>query len=116
MTWERLAEIKESNPVEVVEYAKYQQIDDEPAFKWWVNFILKKRDMIISAVNKRHHKKTHKFGICIPCNALEALSIDNENDNTLWFDVMAKKMRNVWVAFCIMKSGQIEPFGYQLLR
>ena len=40
--------------------------------------------MIISAVNERHNKKTHKFGIRIPLNALEALSIDKENDNTLW--------------------------------
>ena len=71
--------------------------------------------MIISAVNKLHHKKTHKYGIHIPHNALEALSIDKESDNTLWADAMAKEMRNVRVAFRIMKSGQTAPVGYQFI-
>ena len=37
---------------------------------------MNKREMIISAVNKRHHKKTHKFGIRIPKNVQEALEIN----------------------------------------
>ena len=90
MTWERLTKIKESNPVGVAEYEKAKKIDDQPAFKWWVNLNLNKRDVIISAENKRHNKKTHRFGICIPQNDLEALSIDKENDNTLWANAMAK--------------------------
>ena len=75
-TRERLTDLKESNPVEVAEYVMAQHIDDEPAFKWWVGFTLKKRDMIISAVNKRTHKRTHKLGIHISRNAQEAHLID----------------------------------------
>ncbi len=33
-TWERLAELKESNPVEVAEYSMAAGIDNMPAFKW----------------------------------------------------------------------------------
>jgi hypothetical protein len=33
--------LKESYPVEVVEYAKANKIADEPAFAWWVNDVLK---------------------------------------------------------------------------
>jgi hypothetical protein len=43
-TWERLAGLKESYPVEVAEYAVAQGIDHEPAFVWWVPFTLKKRN------------------------------------------------------------------------
>ena len=68
-TWERLADLKESDPVEITEYVKALQIYNKPAFKWWVNFTLKNREMIISATNKRHHRRTHKFGIRIPRNA-----------------------------------------------
>ena len=67
--------MKESKPMEVVDYVQSQKIFDEPTFKLWVNFTLKKRDMIISAVNKQHHKKTHKFGIRIPINTKEAHAI-----------------------------------------
>jgi hypothetical protein len=31
-----LKDLKESNPVEVAEYAVANKIDDEPAFAWWV--------------------------------------------------------------------------------
>ena len=88
--WECLADLKESNPVKIAEYVKALQIDDDPKFKWWVNFTLKKRDMIISAINKRHHKRTHKFRIPIPLNAQEAHIIDKDNSNTLWDDSMDK--------------------------
>jgi hypothetical protein len=51
-TWERLADMKESYPVEVAEYAVGNKISHEPAFCWWVPHMLKKRDRIIAAVNK----------------------------------------------------------------
>ena len=71
-SWERLADVKESNPVQVAEYAVSRGLVDEPAFAWWVPFTLKKRDRIIAAVNKRYHKRTHKFGIRVPKTVEEA--------------------------------------------
>jgi hypothetical protein len=62
-SWERLADLKESNPVEVAEYATNKNLHDEPAFAWWVPHVLKKRNRIIAAVTKRCHTRTHKFGI-----------------------------------------------------
>ena len=55
-SWERLADLKESNPIEVAEHAVAQGINHEPAFVWWVPCTLKKRDRITSAINKRCHK------------------------------------------------------------
>ncbi len=65
-SWETLANLKESYPVDVAEYAVTSGIDKEPAFGWWVPHVLKKRQRIISAVNRRYLKTTHKFGIRIP--------------------------------------------------
>jgi hypothetical protein len=42
-SWIKLKEIKETNPFEVANYAISIQIDDEPAFDWWVKDILKKQ-------------------------------------------------------------------------
>ena len=88
MTWERLADLKESNPVQVAEYAVTQGIDHEPAFAWWVPFTLKKRDRIIASVNARYLKTTHKFGIRVPKTILEAIEIDRENGNTMCQDAI----------------------------
>jgi hypothetical protein len=88
-SWERLADLKESCPVEIAEYAVTQGIDHEPAFCWWVPHVLKKRDRIISAVSKRFHKRTHKFGIEVPRTVDDAIRLDRENGNTLWMDSVA---------------------------
>ena len=40
-SWERLADLKESYPVQVAEYAVSSGINDEPAFAWWVPYVFK---------------------------------------------------------------------------
>ncbi len=95
-SWENLADLKESHPLETTEYAMTQGIDHEPAFNWWVPHILKKRDRIISLVQKRttlYLKRTHKFGIEVPKTLKEALALDHKNGNTFLADVIAKEMK-----------------------
>ena len=45
--------MKESQPVEVSEYAIARGIDKEPTFEWWVPHTLKKRHVIQAALKKR---------------------------------------------------------------
>ena len=115
-SWEDLSLLKEHNPVEIAEYAVAHEIDDEPAFAWWVPYTLRKRDRIISAVNKRYWKRTHKFGIRIPHSVDEAIAIDKENGNTLWQDAIQKEMTNVMVAFKFIGKGVEPPPGYQKIK
>ena len=49
-SWIPLTDLKESNPVETAEYAVSCNIAMEPAFKWWVPYVLKKRARIIGLV------------------------------------------------------------------
>jgi hypothetical protein len=56
-------DLKESNPVEVAEYAVAKNPLDAPDFVWCAPHVLKKCSIIIAAVTKRYHKHTHKFGI-----------------------------------------------------
>ena len=65
-TWLPLKEMKESHPIETAEFAKARGIDRKPAFRWWVNYTLKKRDAIIASVKSRLKKSTHKYGIEVP--------------------------------------------------
>jgi len=111
-SWERLADLKESYPLQVAEYATMHGVDGMPAFAWWVPHVLKKRDRIISAVNQRYIKRTHKFGIEIPKTVKRAYEIDKENGNTFWTDAIEKEMRNVRIAFKITDREDI-PNGYQ---
>ena len=91
-SWDKSSDLKESNPVECAEYALSQGLINEPAFNWWVGFVLKKQERIILLVRKRNTrylKRNEKFGIYIPNNVKEALKLDKENGNTLWADAIA---------------------------
>jgi hypothetical protein len=64
-----LREMKNSYPVETADYAIANGISDKPAFVWWVPFVRRKRDAIISKVNKdksKYWSRTHKYGIELP--------------------------------------------------
>jgi hypothetical protein len=74
--WQSLKDLKETYPLAVAEYAVLQGIDDEPAFNWWVNAMLPKREHIIALVKKQSAgflKKMHKFSIEVPCSVADML-------------------------------------------
>ena len=113
-SWLPLRELKETNAVEVAQYAVDNRIDEEPAFDWWAKQILKKKERLIKASQRRHLRSGYKFGIKMPSTVEEALALDAENKNTLWYDAIQKEMGNVKVAFEVLaaNTGQPPP-GYK---
>ncbi|KAL7528322.1 hypothetical protein ACHAXR_005938, partial [Thalassiosira sp. AJA248-18] len=105
--------LKESNPVEVAEYAVARGLEEEPAFAWWVPFTLRKRDRIIASVNSRVRKSTHKYGIEVPTSVKHAIEIDRKNGDTFWQDALNKEMTNVGIAFKILEKEEALPPGYK---
>ena len=112
-SWERLVNLKESNPVEIADYAVLHGLDVEPAFAWWVPFTLRKRNHIINAVNKRYRKRTHKFGIEVPKTYDDCVRIDKEAGNILWQDAIRKEMNKVRVAFQVLGDNENPPPTFQ---
>jgi hypothetical protein len=115
-SWERLADLKESNPIEVAEFAVAQGLHDEPAFLWWVPYTLKRRARILAAVNKCYHKRTHKFGIEVPKTYDDCVRLDRQNGNTLWQDAIREEMSKVKVTFQILNDGESIPPTFQEMR
>lgn len=97
--WLPLRDVKESNPIELAEYAIQSRIDDEPAFKWWVALAMRKRDRMIYKVKKKYWRTTHKFGIRIPKTVTEAILLDKENGNENWEQAIRKEMGKARVAY-----------------
>jgi hypothetical protein len=89
-SWERQADLEESNPVEIVEYASAKSLLDIHDFVWWAPHVLKKRSRSIADVTKRYHKRTQKFGIEVPKNWDDCVKLNKENENTLWQDTVRK--------------------------
>ena len=110
-TWIPLKYIKESNLVEVTEFSKAWCIVDEPAFCWWVPYILRKRDYIILAVKSRVRKTTHKYSIEIPKSREEVFRFDKKNGNIFWSDALHKEMNNLGNNFEILDKDTQVPVG-----
>jgi hypothetical protein len=115
-SWERLADVKESYPTEVAEYAITHDIHEEPAFAWWVHETIKTRNRIIAAIKQRRNKKNKKFGIKIPRTWEEAVRFDKENGDTQWQDAIRTEMSKVRIAFKILGEDEKVPPGYQQIR
>ena len=112
--WIRLADLKESFPIQTAEYAVNNQIAEEPAFAWWVKDALRRRDRVICKAKARYWKRTHKYGIELPKSVEEALMIDRRTGTTYWRDAIEKEMKNVMVAFEVTEDGAA-PIGYERL-
>jgi hypothetical protein len=109
-------ELKDSNPVELAEYAVGNQIDQEPAFRWWVSDVIRKRNRIIAKVKKRYWRITHKFGIRLPKTVEEAIQIDRETNTTYWTNAIKKEMERVGVAFEFIDNWTPEQVRQGLAR
>ena len=81
VTCTSLKYLKESNLIEVAEYITAHGIQEEPDFAWWVLFTLRKRGIIIAAVNSCVRKYSHKYGIEVPTSVKHAERIYNKNGN-----------------------------------
>ena len=59
--------------------------------------MLRRRNREIAMVKAKYWRRTHKFGIRVPKSVYEALAIDKENGNKLWYTAIQKEMNNVYV-------------------
>ena len=65
-TWNQANDVKEAYPVHLEEYAVQNRISEQPYFAWWIKYVLKKRDQIVSKTASKYWHKTHKYGVRIP--------------------------------------------------
>jgi len=94
-----LRDVKDSNPLKLAQYAIANGIEEEPAFKWWVQEIMQKKRCIIAKIKTKYRKTTHNLGIEIPKLVEHALQIDYEMGTDYWHKAIEKEMKNVRVAF-----------------
>ena len=68
-------------------------------FAWCSPYVLKKRHPILAKIKSKYWIQNHKYGIEIPKSVNREKEIDKFNQNTLWWDVIMKEMKNVRPSF-----------------
>ena len=121
--WLPLKDLKESNPLEVINYATGHQLLKEPAFAWWAPTFLSTKQRIIRKLGTtKYWRVQEKLGIKVPKTLAQAYALDQQNGNTLWQDAIAKEMRHVLPAFkdanCTLEEvkAHLKLVGYQRIR
>ena len=82
--WVPLKIIKETNPIEVSEFAMTRAIADEPAFCLWVPYTLWKRYHTIADITSCARNNSHKYGIEVPSDLYHYKQLYSINGNCLW--------------------------------
>ena len=110
-SWIPLSKLKQSNPVEVAEYAILRNIHEEPAFAWWVQWTIKRRKHFISKMKSAININNMKYGIKVPKTVAEARRLDAENKNDLWDQAIKKELSKVIVAIKLLQDDEKTPIG-----
>ena len=93
--WVPMSLFKQSNPIEIAEYVHANNLQNEPAFRFWTRKIINKRERIINEIRARMRKPGRmKFGVKVTLTVEEALALDKQNGNILWHDAIEKEMNN----------------------
>jgi hypothetical protein len=110
--WLPLKDLKESYPVQVAEYAVSNKIAEQPAFAWWVPYVLRKREQIIQKAKTWYWKRTHKYGVELPKSVKQALAIERNMGTSFWKDAIEKEMKNILPAF-EFRDDDVMPPGFK---
>jgi len=114
-TWEQLARVQESHPLDLAEYINPRGSEIDQVRRWAAE-TLKSSARVVAASKTRYHRRTHKFGIEIPKTFEDCLRLDSHERNTLWQDAIRKEMDKVRVAFKVLGKDRRAPPGYQQIR
>ena len=76
--WVPLKDLKERNLVKLANYAVANNIDLKPSFDWWLSLTLHKRNIILSNLQKKYWRTTHKFWIEVQTSVKQAYNIDDK--------------------------------------
>jgi len=102
--------------VQVGAYVIARGIQDEPAFAWWVPYVMRKRDIIVSMVKSCVCWTNHKYGNEMPAPGRDiiqnAIDLDRKKSDTYWMDSLAKEMRNLNIAVEYLELGEKAPPGW----
>jgi hypothetical protein len=111
------ADMKDAYLVQVADYTVTNGVSNEPAFRWWVPFVLKKRERILKKVKSKYWSVSHKYGLERPESVAQALEIDWRTGTDFWRKTIEKEIQNVFPAFEFIEDNKVNvPPGYKFVQ
>ena len=95
------------------DYAIANGIQKEPCFVWWVPYVTRNNEAIISKLKPKYWYLMHKYGIRLPSSVDEVKNIYEDNEDTKWTDMIQLEMNNLRVVFNVYEGNTTKIKGYQ---
>ena len=92
--WVALKGSKDLHPIPLANCAISNDLQEEPAFDWWLPCIHEKRKAVVNKVKSKCFQRTHKHRLQIPETWKEALEMDKEDGDHLWEEAIEQEMKN----------------------
>ena len=93
-TWESMKLMKEADPITLAKYGHAHNLEDQRGWKWIKRY--SENDRVFINLSKafvaKGKQKVFKFGVEIPRNLKEAMSLDASNGNELWSKATDKEI------------------------
>jgi hypothetical protein len=111
ISWEKMETIRKDDPIKLALYAKERSLIYERGWRW-ARKILKDNKRFARTVKllagQGKAGPKYKFGVQVPRNVKEAVSIDKTNGNTLWQDAMQAEIQQLldFGTFTILPKGE----------
>ena len=110
------------DPVTCATYAKEHGLLNKPGWKQFKKYARKAKTPQCLVNNakwaQRFGQIAHKFGVCVPCNEKEAMTLDRENGNAHWQGAIEAETGQLFKCKVFKDLGKnaAVPKGYQLIK
>ena len=99
ITWEPLSILKKSDPISCAIYAKENDLLELQGWKAFKK-LARKQKKLLRLVNQAklqsyRNAPMYKYGIQVPRNHEQAMEIDKQNGNTLWYDAEQIELKSI---------------------
>ncbi len=118
IAWVRLPALRLQDPYLLIKYAIKRRLLGLGYPEWaWIRAYANNDDTLSQltiAFNARRGEPTYKFGIEVPTNVAQAMTLDQQNNDTLWHDAIVTELHQIndYETFRTL-DGQPIPVGYK---
>ena len=107
------------DPISLIKYGEQHHLTKKPGWEWITPYMPKEEElqqMVNALAASKKEGPCYKFGVRVPNSVKEALELDKENDNTLWFEAIQTELKQIcdYNMFHVVENG-ISLSGYKCI-
>ena len=96
--WLSMDDLRLHDPMSLIKYGEQHHLTKKPGWEWITPYLPKEEElqqMVNRLAASKREGPHYKFGVRVPNSVKEALELDKENGNTLWFEAIETELKQI---------------------